>query len=126
MTDNELRLDGDSDRAVDAGFDEEDGIDAAEAFAARARQEHGDAIDRLVVFGDAVRDDRGVHASVDVLIVLEEADEHRERDLERLGETVGIEHGIVFSVYVLPADRFEENRDHPLVERALEEGESYV
>ncbi|MDF9744641.1 hypothetical protein [Natrinema salsiterrestre] len=135
--------------------------DAADAFASRARSEHGESIRDLVVFGDAVRgDDRGVHTSVEVLLVLEDSaersrgkseisrpsgddvsrdyansraaeprdedDEETERRLEVLAETVGLEHGVVFSVHVLPADRFDANSDHPFVRRALEEGRSYV
>ncbi|WP_226004240.1 hypothetical protein [Natrinema salinisoli] len=118
--------------------------DAADAFASRARTEHGESIRDLVVFGDAVRgDDRGVHTSVEVLLVLEDSaerssansraaeprdedDEETERQLEVLAETVGLEHGVVFSVHVLPADRFDAQSDHPFIRRALEEGRSYV
>ncbi|QCS41379.1 hypothetical protein [Natrinema versiforme] len=100
---------------------------AADAFADRAQAAHGDSICRLVVFGDAARgDDRGVHASVEVLLVLEDATEDVERELEALGETVGLEHGVVFSVHVLPIDRFESQTDHPFIRTALEEGTSYV
>ncbi|WP_226480568.1 hypothetical protein [Natrinema amylolyticum] len=100
---------------------------AADAFAARAQADHGDSIRELVVFGDAVRgDDRGVHTSVEVLLVLEEADEEIERQLDVLAETVGLEHGVVFSVHVLPAERFDAQSDHPFVRTALEEGHSYV
>ncbi|ELY80449.1 hypothetical protein [Natrinema gari] len=101
--------------------------DAADAFAARARADYGESIRELVVFGDAVRgDDRGVHTSVEVLLVLEEADEESERQLEALAETVGLEHGVVFSVHVLPADRFDSQSDHPFIRTALEDGRSYV
>lgn len=100
--------------------------DAADAFAERVRAEHGDAIRDLVVFGDAVRGDRDVHAEAEVLIVLEEEDEARERRLEQLAETVGAEYGVVFSPYVLPADRVDDHEDHPLIERAFADGRSYV
>ncbi|AEH38108.1 hypothetical protein [Halopiger xanaduensis] len=100
--------------------------DAADAFAERVRAEHGDAIRDLVVFGDAVRGDRDVHAEAEVLIVLEEEDEERERQLEALAETVGAEYGVVFSPYVLPADRVEKREEHPLLQRAFAEGRSYV
>lgn len=135
MRDSALR----EETAVSADTDADPDDDAAAAFANRARADHGDAIDRLVAFGDAVRgDDRGVHAAVEFLVVLEdEADgdtdaetetglDERERRLERLAETVGVEHGVVVEVYVLPADRFEARRDHPLVRQALEGGRSYV
>lgn len=100
--------------------------DAADAFAERARAEHGDAIRDLIVFGDAVQGNRDVHAEAEVLIVLEEEDEERERQLEELAETVGAEYGMVFSPYVLPAERVEEQEDHPLLQRAFAEGRSYV
>lgn len=110
--------DGDAATAADG--------DAADAFAERVRAEHGDAIRDLIVFGDAVQGDRDVHAEAEVLIVLEEADEKRERQLEQLAETVGAEYGIVFSPYVLPAERVDEREDHPLLRRAFAEGRSYV
>ncbi|RKD95874.1 hypothetical protein [Halopiger aswanensis] len=100
--------------------------DAADAFAERVRTEHGDAIRDLVVFGDAVQGERDVHAEAEVLIVLEEADEEREQQLEGLAETVGAEYGIVFSPYILPAERVEDQEDHPLLRRAFAEGRSYV
>lgn len=101
--------------------------DAADAFAGRARDEYGESIRELVVFGDAVRgDDRGVHTSVEVLLVLEEDDDEIERKLDALAETVGLEHGVVFSVHVLPVDRFDAQSDHPFIRTALEEGRSYV
>ncbi|OLZ39743.1 hypothetical protein A6E15_01520 [Natrinema saccharevitans] len=101
--------------------------DAAATFAARAQADHGEAIRDLVVFGDAPRgDDRGVHASVEVLLVLEEPDPERERRLEALAERTGAEHGVVFEVHVLPVDRVEANSDHPFIRTALEKGRSYV
>ena len=101
--------------------------DAAAAFANRAETAHGESIRQLVAFGDAVRgDDRGVHTEVEVLLVLEDDDAETERALEALAETVGLEHGVVISVYVLPADRVDANEDHPFVRTALEEGHAYV
>lgn len=100
---------------------------AADVFAERAQEEYGDSIRHLVVFGDAVRDDdRGMHTELEVLVVLEDHDEAAERRLEGLGETVGLERGVVTSVYVLPVDRFEAREDHPFVRTAFEEGRSYV
>lgn len=132
-----------------AGADANADTDAAAAFASRVRADHGDAIRDLVAVGDAVRgDDRGVHSSVELLVVLEDgvdedentddeggdsdeaADtptlEEREQQLEALAETVGIEHEVVLAIYVLPADRVDAQQDHPLVREALENGRSYV
>ncbi|WP_226039216.1 hypothetical protein [Natrinema sp. DC36] len=101
--------------------------DAAAAFASRAEAAHGESIRHLVAFGAAVRgDDRGVHTETEILLVLEEDDEAIERELEALAESVGLEHGVVFSVHVLPADRFEAKADHPFIRTALEEGTAYV
>ncbi|QLK27426.1 hypothetical protein HYG81_07455 [Natrinema zhouii] len=100
---------------------------AAAAFADRAEAAHGESIRHLVAFGAAVRgDDRGVHTETEILLVLEEADETVERELEALAESVGLEHGVVFSVHILPADRFEAKTDHPFIRTALEEGTAYV
>ena len=100
---------------------------AADAFATNAQAEHGDAIRDLIVFGDAVGPEtHGVHTELEALVVLEDHDEATERALEALGETVGLEHGVVTSVYVLPAQRLAQQEDHPLVRTAFEEGRSYV
>lgn len=65
-----------------------------------------------------------------MLVVLEtetdETLEERERQLEALAETVGIEHDTVIELYVLPADRVDEQSDHPFIREALEGGEVYV
>ncbi|WP_440763292.1 hypothetical protein [Natronorubrum sp. DTA7] len=100
---------------------------AADAFADRAQAEYGDSIRHLVVFGDAVRgDDHGMRAELEAMVVLEDHDEAAERQLEGLGERVGLEHGVVTSVYVLPVERFEAGEDHPFVRTAFDEGRSYV
>ncbi|RZV11468.1 hypothetical protein BDK88_0347 [Natrinema hispanicum] len=101
--------------------------DAATAFASRAEAAHGESIRQLVAFGDAVRgDDRGVHTEVEILVVLADDDPETERALEAEAEAVGREHGVVISVYVLPAERVDANADHPFVRTALEEGRAYV
>ncbi|MDS0476471.1 hypothetical protein [Natrinema sp. 1APR25-10V2] len=101
--------------------------DAADAFAEQARTAHGESIRHLVAFGAAVRgDDRGVHTEVEVLLVLETDEPTVEQELERLAETVGLEHGVVVTLHVLPADRFEANEEHPFVRTAFEEGRAYV
>ncbi|ELY92936.1 hypothetical protein C483_06380 [Natrialba hulunbeirensis JCM 10989] len=102
--------------------------DPAAAFAHQAQTEYGDAIDRLVAFGDAVQNDRPAHASVELLVGLAEdaLDDEIERQLESLGDSIGIEHGIVVSVYVIPAKRFESQPNHPLIQQALAEGQTYV
>ncbi|QLG49216.1 hypothetical protein [Natrinema halophilum] len=100
--------------------------DAADVFASRAQETYGESIRHLVVFGDATRgDDRSVHTAVEVLLVLDD-DVECERELKRLAETVGLEHGVVFSVNVLPAHRFEANEEHPFIRTAFEEGRAYV
>jgi hypothetical protein len=96
----------------------------AGAFAERARTEHGEAIRHLVAFGDAVRGDDPVHAEAEVLVVLE--DTTPERELEELARAIGIEHGTVLTVHVLPADRYEEHEGHSFVRTAFAEGQVYV
>lgn len=99
--------------------------DAPAAFAERAQANHGESIRHLVAFGSAVRgDDRGVHAEVEVLLVLE--DTEPERELEALAREVGIEHGVVFSVHVLPVERYEAREEHSFIQTAFEEGQVYV
>ncbi|WP_049921788.1 hypothetical protein [Halopiger djelfimassiliensis] len=107
--------------------------DPAAAFAERVQAEHGDSIRHLVAFGSAARGgDRGVHTDIPVLLVLETADDpdgairERKRQLERLAESVGLEYGVVFSVHVLPADRYEARTDHPFIRSAFEDGRTYV
>ncbi|WP_293029707.1 hypothetical protein [Natronococcus sp.] len=99
--------------------------DATAAFAERAQAEYDESIRHLVAFGSAVRgDDRDVHSEAELLVVLEDLEP--ERDLEALAREVGLEHGTVLEVHVLPAGRYEEREDHPFVERAFAEGDVYV
>ncbi|NGM70112.1 hypothetical protein G6M89_14030 [Natronolimnobius sp. AArcel1] len=125
MRDSALRED-----TTPTGTTAESDGDVAAAFATRAQADHDDVIDQLVAFGDAIRDNRGVHAAVELLVVLEtetdEALEEHEQQLEALAETVGIEHDTVVELYVLPADRVESASDHPFITDALEGGEVYV
>ncbi len=102
--------------------------DPAAAFARQAQTEYGDAIDRLIAFGDAVQNNRPIHASIELLVgVADDAlNDEIERQLESLGESIGIEHGTVLSVYVIPAKQFESQPNHPLIQQALAEGQTYV
>lgn len=99
--------------------------DAADAFAARARDEHGESIDHLVVFGSTIRGEaRGIGSDVDVFLVLSDA--HCEGALRDLAYDIGLEYGVVISVHTLTTDRFEARADHPFIRTVFEEGRSYA
>ncbi|OIB58324.1 hypothetical protein [Natrialba sp. SSL1] len=114
--------------SVGAGSNSGSPPDPAAAFARQAQTQHGDVIERLVAFGDAVQNDRPIHASLEFLVGLADdaLDDEIERQLESLGESIGIEHGTVVSVYVIPAKRFDSQPNHPLIQQALAEGQTYV
>ncbi|THE65252.1 hypothetical protein D8Y22_08580 [Salinadaptatus halalkaliphilus] len=98
---------------------------APDAFATQAQASHGESIRHLVVAGDAVGDDH-FRTEMDVLLVLETDDPDCERELEHLARQVGLDHGVVVTVNVLPADRFDAVDDHPFVEQAFADGTVYV
>lgn len=99
--------------------------DAAATFADRARETYGESLRHLVVFGSTSRDEaQGRTSDVDVFLVIEDADD--EADLRELAYDVGLEFGVVLSVHVLTADRFEERSDHPFVRTVFDEGTSYA
>lgn len=108
--------------SVEAGSDTHE--NAFEAFAERATDQFGEDLHEIVCFGSVARGEaNGIDSDVDVLVVL--GDESLESDLRSLAYDVQLEYGVVLSLHVLEADRFEERRDHPFLRRAITEGIAY-
>lgn len=106
--------------AVDPGAHE----DAFEAFAERALTRHGERIREVILFGSAASGDaRGIDSDADVLVVAETDD--LEDSLREIAYDVQLEYGVVVSLHVLSADRFEDRRNHPFVRSVLRDGRSY-
>ncbi|WP_323172122.1 hypothetical protein [Natrialba sp. PRR66] len=105
-----------------------------ETIAARVRTEFSESIRRLIAFGPAVRGNSTLQTEADLLVGIEDdevatgADEATdcERALTELAHDIGLEHGIVLTVHVLPIERFEANEDHPFIERAIAEGTEFI
>lgn len=99
--------------------------DAFEAFADRARDRFGEAVVHLILFGSAASGEtRGVDSDVDVFVVVE--DEQLEEPLREIAYDVQLEYGVVLSLHVQTAERFEARRDHPFVSAVLQNGREYA
>lgn len=98
--------------------------DAFETFAERALEHHGEAIRDVILFGSAASGEtRGVDSDVDVLVVADAED--LKASLREIAYDVQLEYGVVVSLHVLTAERFEDRRNHPFVRSVLQHGRSY-
>lgn len=98
--------------------------EAFEAFARRANDALGDAIDELLLFGSTARGEtRGIDSDVDVFVVLDT--EKRDDELRDIAYDIQLEYGVVVSIHTKTKERFEERKDHPFIKNVLREGRSY-
>lgn len=98
--------------------------DAFEAFAERALDHHGDEIRDVILFGSAASGvTRGIDSDVDVLVVADTAD--LETSLREIAYDVQLEYGVVVSLHLLTAERFEARKDHSFVRSVRRDGRRY-
>ncbi|RBI60060.1 nucleotidyltransferase domain-containing protein [halophilic archaeon] len=98
---------------------------AAEAFADAARDEYGDRIEDVIVFGSTVRGEtHGVDSDVDIFVVV--SDTTIADGLRDLAYDVQLDYGVVVSVHIQSTERFTQRQNHPFIKRVLAEGRSYA
>lgn len=87
---------------------------AADTFARRVRDEYGDVVESVILFGSVARgNQRGVASDVDLLVVVDdEADRAEyERRIRDLAYDVELERSIVLSVIVVSAAEYRRDAD---------------
>jgi uncharacterized protein len=98
---------------------------AAEAFAAAARNEFGNQIEDHIVFGSTARGDtRGIDSDVDIFVIV--TDESIVDDLRDLAYDVQLGYSVVVSVHVQTTERFAERKNNPFIKHVLSQGRSYA
>ncbi|WP_227378074.1 nucleotidyltransferase domain-containing protein [Haladaptatus halobius] len=98
---------------------------AVEAFTAAARNEFGNQIEDLIVFGSTARGDtRGIDSDIDIFVIV--TDEAIIDDLRDLAYDVQLDYSVVVSVHVQTTERFAERKNHPFIKHVLSEGRSYA
>lgn len=98
---------------------------AAKAFARRVREEYGDVVETIVLYGSVARGEgRGVDSDVDLLVVLaDDVDRTKsERRVRDLAYDVELERGVVLSLVVLSATEYR-RRDGPFLQHVRADGE---
>jgi predicted nucleotidyltransferase len=98
---------------------------AAEAFAEQARSQYGDALDAILLYGSAARDEqRGVDSDVDLLVILQDdADKPTvEARIRDLAYDIELGYEVVLSLIVRTNTEFERDEHRPFFQQVQQDG----
>lgn len=89
---------------------------AANTFARQARQQYGDVIEQILLFGSVARgQETGIDSDVDLLVIL--ADDFDKREYEdrvrEMAYDIELDRGVILSLIVKSASEYEHVSDHP-------------
>lgn len=98
--------------------------EAAAAFGARAREELGDRIERVVLFGSVARgEERGIDSDVDLLVVVtDDTSPTVEQQLQDIAGDVMLEYGVAVSAHLVHSSTAERSDGDRFVRNAMAEG----
>lgn len=97
-----------------AGSEDSAHYRAAETFARRVREEYGEGVESVLLYGSVARgEQRGPASDVDLLVVLDDGvdEAEYERRVRDLAYDVELECGVVLSVIVLSAWEYRRDAD---------------
>jgi predicted nucleotidyltransferase len=98
---------------------------AFEQFAEEAKEELGDSLKQLYLYGSVARGDETEDSDIDVFAVVEsEEDLDYLRDLAY--EAGVLERGVFISVQGQTEERHRERENHPFIRTVTGEGEAYL
>jgi uncharacterized protein len=80
--------------------------DVLARFAARVRQDHGAAVLNLRLFGSYARGEAGEGSDIDVLVLLEEVDFARKKQILDVAGDLWLDTGLLISPVVMGADLY--------------------
>lgn len=99
---------------------------AASAFARQVREQYGEAIDAVLLYGSVARgEERGVDSDVDLLVILRDevdATEYEEA-VRELAYDVELDHGVVLSLLVTSTSDYENRTERPFFEHVHRDAE---
>lgn len=97
---------------------------AADAFASRVREEYGEVVETVKLYGSVARDEaRGVSSDVDLLVVLrDEVDRATDEDrIRAVAYEVELEYAVVLSLVVTTKPEYTRRADHPFFRQVRRE-----
>lgn len=98
--------------------------EAFKGFKRRAKEELGDSLKKLILYGSVVRGEEDQDSDVDVFAVVEGGEQ--KRFLEDLGAEVGVENGVLLVPIVRTSREYEEIKDTIHGKEVRSKGVSYV
>lgn len=99
---------------------------AAEAFARRVREQHGDAVETVLLYGSVARgEERGTSSDVDLLVVLGDHVDRTEYEtrVRELAYDVELDRGVVLSLVVTTASEYERRKRTPFFQHVHRDAE---
>ncbi|MFB6159429.1 MAG: nucleotidyltransferase domain-containing protein [Candidatus Nanohalobium sp.] len=97
---------------------------AFEEFAEKAKEELGDSLKKLVLYGSVARGEETEESDVDIFAVVESRSQ--KRNLEQLAAEIGVEYGVLFSAIVKTEKDYKEMEDSSFSQEVRDTGEVYV
>lgn len=92
-------------------------------FARRLREELGDAVHEIVLYGSTARGEATETSDVDVLVVVDGPIREDQREVvSRLAFDVGLEYDVAISYHVQSRERFESRRSDPFLQNVRRDG----
>jgi predicted nucleotidyltransferase len=99
---------------------------AFEEFARTVREELGDHIHEIILYGSTARGEATEHSDVDVLIVMDETPQREHRDaIFGAAFNVCLEYGVDVIPNIYSQSEFQKRRKNPFLTDALNEGRVY-
>lgn len=99
---------------------------AAEVFARRVRERHGEAIEAVLLYGSVARDEeRGEDSDVDLLVVLQDAVDKTEveEQIRDLAYEIELDREVILSLIVKEESEYEQQKDRRFFQHVRRDAE---
>ena len=97
---------------------------ALDEYLHRLRQEYGDQVVRVVLFGSRARGDAGPRSDTDLLVVVKTDARWTHRPIEQLGTEIALRYGLTLSELIIGPKRYQKLQRYrpPFYKRIEAEG----